>query len=108
MIRKYGRSEVLINSVFPNHPKVGQIPLSSFYELAQNIKKKVFKERFKDKYEIQTKKYAYQDIGKVGRSISSVAKPKVVEENFNISWLLAFLGVLGAVFTFIRRRQDYR
>lgn len=108
MIRKYGVSDVLINSVFPNHPKVGQIPLASFYELASNIKKKDFKERFKDKYELQTEKYAYQNIGKSGRSIASVRKAEEAEENLNISWLIALLGIIGGVFTFVRRRQDYR
>lgn len=108
MIKKYGTLDVLINSVFPNNPKVGQIPLSSFYELATNIKKKEFKERFKDKYELQKKKYAYQNIGKSGRSIAFVGKVEEAEEHFNISWLIALFGLLGGVFTFIRRKQDYR
>lgn len=108
MIRKYGTSDVLINSVFPNHSKVGQIPLASFYDLASSIKKKEFKERFKDKYELQTEKYAYQNIGKSTRAIASVGKIEEAEEQISISWLIALLGIIGGVFTFVRRRQDYR
>lgn len=108
MIKKYGKVDVLINSVFPNHPKVGQIPLATFYDLVKNIKHKQFKERFKDKYELQTEKYAYKNLGKKGRSVASIAEAKEIEEQFNISWLLALLGIMGGIFTFLRRKKDYR
>lgn len=109
MIKKYGTSDVLINSVFPNHPKVGQIPLENFYDLAQTIKKNKFKERFKDKYEIQTEKYAYQNIGKSSRSIASVGEvEQVSDKGFSTFWLLALLGIFGGLFTFTRRREDNR
>lgn len=105
MIKRYGHSDVLINSVFPNHPKVGQIPLVSFYELASNIKKKKFKERFKDKYEIEAQKAVYAPMKKNGRSMASVIKER--EENLSIGWLLVILGIMGGVFTFVRRKQNY-
>ena len=108
MIKRYGVSEVLINSVFPNHPKVGQMPIESFYELASNIKKVDFKERFKDKYEIQTEKQASVKFSSKGRSIASIDKEKQETENFSPVWLLILLGVMGGVFTLVRSKQNYQ
>lgn len=105
MIKRYGHSEVIINSVFPNLPKVGQMPLDNFYELVSSIKNKKFKERFKDKYEIEAQKATYAPSVNRGRAIASVKEER--EEKLSIGWLLVLLGIMGGAFTFIRRKQNY-
>lgn len=106
MIKRYGVSEVLINSVFPNHPEVGQMPINSFYELAQSIKKTSFKERFKDKYEIQAQKQASTKYLIGGRTVASVDKSSQGADNLNTTWLLIILGAIGGLFTILRGRKN--
>lgn len=106
MIKKYGSVDILINSVFPNHPEAGQIPLTNFYELTKVIKKKDFRERFKDKYEIEAEKAVYNRGDKKSRAIASLQHKR--EDNLSVGWLLALLGIMGGVFSFLRRKQDYQ
>lgn len=106
MIKRYGSTEVIINSVFPNHPKVGQIALNSFYTLTSNIKQKDFQIRFKDKYELEVDKQKIVKFSKQRRKIASISNPKdKAGEKLNIAWLLIILGIMGAFFTFIRKKQ---
>lgn len=109
MIKKYGTTDIVINSVFPKDPKVGQMALNSFYSLATRIKNQDFKERFKDKYELQVEKENKQFSNKkLGRAIASVRNFEEKEEENHIStiWTLIILGVLGALFSFSRRRKS--
>ena len=104
MIRKYGRENILVNSVFPEHPKIGQIPLSTFQNLTQRIKNTKFKIRFKDKYEIHAEK---KSLKRVGRKIASVETTNKESSNqLNTFWILVSLGLLCGIVTYIRKKHS--
>jgi hypothetical protein len=109
MVKKYGTTDIIINSVFPKHPKVGQMTLKSFYSLASRIKNRPFKERFKDKYELQVEKDNVNFSGKKrGRSIASVKsfETKQIENETSTKWILFLFGILGVLFTISRRKHS--
>jgi hypothetical protein len=109
MVQKYGTTEIIINSVFPKNPKVGQMTLESFYSLASRIKKTSFKERFKDKYELQVEKENINfNRDKSGRAIASVKsfEEKELENKVSTMWILILFGILGSVFTISRRKKS--
>jgi hypothetical protein len=108
-IKKIGNSEILVNSIFPRHPKVSQISLDVFYSLATRLKSKKFSERTKDKYEVEIEKHSAiikQD--RMKRDIASVRNfDKKQEDSKNsIFWIVLIFGCLGAVFTLLRRHDE--
>ena len=96
-VKKIGNSDILINSIFPQHPKVSQIPLNTFYSLASRLKNKKFKERVKDKYELELEKHSeIIKQGRVSRKIASTEDFEKKQENSKNStvWILLILGCL--------------
>lgn len=109
MIKKYGSTNIIINTVYPKHPKVGQMTLESFYSLASRIKESKFEERFKDKYELQVEKNNKSfDSNKIGRKIASVKtyEEKEAENQVSTIWILVLFGALGALFKISRRKHS--
>jgi hypothetical protein len=109
MVKKYGKTDIIINSIFPKHPKVGQMTLDSFLSLASRIKGKKFKERFKDKYELQVEKENKNfSSKKAGRAIASVKtlEEKELENQISTLWILVLFGILGSIFTISRRKNS--
>ena len=109
-VRRYGSTNILINEIFPHHPRVGQIPLDSFYDLAKRIKKSPFLGRSKDKYEIQFEKHSQmiKRSQKVSRGIASVDRldGKTEENRISTFWILVILAGLGAFFNFSIRSNS--
>lgn len=104
MMRKYGNQNILVNYIFPEHPRIGQIPLKTFQNLTKRIKDKDFHTRFKDKYEIHAEKKL---IRKAGRKIASVKKSNKDSANeMNTFWILITLGLLGGLFTYLRKKHS--
>ncbi len=107
-IRKYGASNVLVNSIFPAHPKAGQIPLDSFYRLVSRIKNTKIQIRTKDKYEMQVEKHSLHVKTRKGRSIASVKtfEQKEKETKDSTFWIIIMLGILGFTYTFLKKRSS--
>ena len=107
-LKSLGTKEVLVNQVFPNNPKVGQITWNKFVNLAEWMKKEKFQERLKDKYELNKDKEARARVTQrdKGRSIASVNQSKVEKNIFSANWLVFLLALLIVVFTIIRKKTS--
>jgi hypothetical protein len=108
-IKKVGNSEILVNSIFPRHPKVSQISLDIFYTLASRIKSTKFHERTKNKYELEIEKHsAIIKKDKLKRGIASIRGGSRIDRNADNSkdstfWIILILGFLGALFTILKK-----
>lgn len=109
-IKKVGRTEIVVNQIFPNVPDVGQMPLRAFLGLAKDLKDKKFHERFLDKYE----RSASQEVGilrgeqtikRSGRSIASTNNESEPGQKPSPFWLVLLLGVLGSAFRLGKARK---
>jgi hypothetical protein len=108
--KSIGKKKILVNQMYPFHPQMGQMPSSYFFQLAERVKNKKFKERFKDKYEIQQakkKRTVSASLG-VGRAVASTGSnvPAEKESNFSVFWLLTILGLMGGVAAFKNKRHQ--
>lgn len=98
--KKIGRTKVLINQIFPSHPKWGQIPTKKLISILEKMREESFKTRFKDKFEIIREKKAKKvvskrKISKRGRSIASVEEREENESNGSSPiWPLLILAFL--------------
>lgn len=100
--KKLGTSSILVNQIFPNHPKIGQVPFSIFIEMAQRLKDKRFVERLKDKYEnsiLANKKVNSRKIA----SVKTTSKNST-EHWIKVAWLLIILSSLFLASFWLRRR----
>lgn len=107
-IRSLGKQDVLVNQIFPNHPKVGQISVDKFHRLTEWVTKKKFKERFKDKYEInkdkaQRSRVMHRNLGRSVASFEDVSRGE--KESIPAIWLVFILGILGGIVRIIRRNS---
>jgi hypothetical protein len=106
-IKKFGSTKILVNSIFPKEPKVGQMPLETFYKLAKRIKGQKFQSRFKDKYELHVESESRKiKINKQGRKIASV-ESRITQEESKVStiWILLMFAFFGAVFTILKKQN---
>ncbi len=104
-IKKLGSKEIIINQIFPGMPNVGQMPLNKFYELSKWVKKEKFKERFKDKYELNIEKEQKLRNRKIaGRSIASVPDHVREENRIPTYWLVIILAILFPILGFFRKK----
>lgn len=109
MVRKYGSTEIMINSVFPEHPEVGQMTLNSFYDLVYNVKSAKLNERFRDKYEIQAERSSFElKNERQARDIASIKteEEKETDNKASTLWVLFFFGLLGLMLRFVRKKQS--
>jgi hypothetical protein len=106
-IKNLGRTQLIVNQIYPNRPEVGQMRLSNFYELAQEIKGKKFSERFKNKYELNIEKQTSLNRTSEGRSIASIASEKAKEKDrLPDYWLVIILGFCGVGYSLFRKRSN--
>jgi hypothetical protein len=110
-IINYGNEKIIVNTLFPRDPKVGQIKLEEFENSVKRIKgvalKVVNNPYFpteKDSFQI-SRIPASLEHGK-NRAIASTSKQ---EENrqgqsLNLWWLVCLLGLMGGMFRFYRHK----
>jgi hypothetical protein len=106
----YGKETMLINSIFPEDPRVGQVPLSEFEGLIRESKgtglKFVLVPQVEDKLAPERLPASVPVSGKK-RSIASVPPERENGETsggLNTFWLLACLAILGGFFRSFWRR----
>lgn len=106
-IKNLGRTQLMVNQIFPNLPEVGQMKLDNFFELAQDLKGKKFSERFKNKYELNIEKQTTMRSSSLSRSIASVESAKEKERNkLPDYWLVIILGVCGVGYSLFRKKSN--
>ncbi len=108
----YGKEVVLINYIFPQHPKVGQVTLEHFEKLVKKIKGSNLKV-------VQTLQYpTAPEHGAVQRLPASVVEGQnrtlatkteqldnqEDQPNFNVLWLIIALGIIGGMFRMSNRK----
>lgn len=105
--KKLGSNKMLVNSVFPYHPEIGQISPSKLYALAERIKNVKFEKKPRDKYQVMRenlKSSKVKTIRKIASTDQEVSEEKT-SESTNIYWLLAILAFIGAIWTLKRQRE---
>lgn len=107
--KNFGDGKILVNEIFPSHPKMGQIPSRYFFNLVPKLKAKEFTVRSKDKYEIQElrSRSRIKAEKKYGRSVAGVSNRKEEESRNTISifWLLVILGLMGG-FSVLKNKRN--
>ena len=108
-IKTIGQTSVMVNQIFPGHPEVSQMKMKSFYELSKWVKKKDFKLRYKDKYELSSEKEIHlrRKARIKGRSLASIQnnQKENVTHKFPAIWLVLLLGLLGFAFGMLRNKS---
>jgi len=106
-IKNLGKTQIMVNQIFPQTPEVGQMKLKNFYQLARNLKGKKFSERFKNKYELNIEKQTnIQKSKRVGRKIASVSEKEQDKNKVPVYWLVILLGIVGCSYSFLRKRSS--
>lgn len=107
-LKTLGKRKVIVNQIFPAHPQVGQMRMDKFYDLSEWVKKEKFKERFKDKYELNLEKEAHVRFKRNsgGRSIASVDETEEVSNKLPASGLVVIFAILGIIFGILRKKRS--
>jgi hypothetical protein len=107
----YGNDPMLINSIFPNDPNIGQMKLDEFEKTVKKVKGSSLKLVTVQQYPIESERElrspASQTEGK-NRTVaggSEEGENSTAETGFHPLWLLAFLAVMGSCFRLARQRQ---
>lgn len=110
-IVRYGKDAVMVNSLFPEDPKMGQLKLEEFEKTVRMVKgsslKVVSLQQYPTERESEVRKPASQAEGK-NRTVAGgpeAGENKTAENGFHPMWLLAFLGFMGSCFRLARQRQ---
>lgn len=104
-VKNFGKSQIMVNQVFPNMPEVGQMEIESFYQLTESIKQQKFSQRFKDKYERNIEKQTVLKTETNSRKIASIDK-KQDREGLADYWLVIILGILGVAVSLVRKKSE--
>lgn len=105
-VQRMGLEKIMVNQVFPTEPSMGQISLTKFYELAEEVKNQKFSFRFKDKYELENEKEMIKSqVTQGGRTIASIEEE---EQSSSIDpfWLVFLLGALGVMVGVVRNKAS--
>jgi len=105
--KNLGSHKMLVNSVFPYHPEIGQILPQKLYSLAERVKNVKFEKKPRDKYQIMRESLKTTKKNSM-RKIASTDNEEVenkVGGHTNIYWLLAILTLIGAFWTFKKQRE---
>lgn len=110
-IVRYGKDSMMVNTIFPHEPNMGQIKLEEFERKVRDIKgaslKVVSVQQYPTERETESRQPASNPEGK-NRTVAGGSEPvenKAAENGFHPMWLLTFLGFLGASFRLARQRQ---
>lgn len=103
-IKNIGTEEIIVNQIFPEHPEAGHMPLKRFYSLVEKIKKQPFKERLKDRFEVEQEKLVLHK--RQARSPASFTKPKEANDKIPAYWLVIILGFLGVAISTMRNKKS--
>lgn len=108
---RYGKDAIMVNSLFPDDPKMGQLKLEEFEKTVRIVKgsslKVVSLQQYPTERESEVRKPASQAEGK-NRTVaggSEAGENNTAETGFHPMWLLAFLGFMGSCFRLARQRQ---
>ena len=105
-VKNFGKSQIMVNQVFPNMPEVGQMEIESFYQLSVSIKQEKFNERFKNKYERNIEKQtSIKKVDSNSRKIASIKKNKEKDE-LATYWLVIVLGLLSIGVSILRKKSE--
>ena len=108
---RYGSDPMMVNTIFPHEPSMGQIRLDEFEKKVREIKGGSMKIVSLPQYPIERDREDRQPASHPEGKNRTVAGDSEEEENkaaengFHPMWLLAFLGVMGAYFRLARQRQ---
>lgn len=109
---RYGDDPMMVNSLFPNDPNMGQIKLEEFEKTVKRIKggsmKVVMAQQYPTEGEQDLRRPASQRPEGKNRTIagnSEEGENKAADNGFLPMWLLAFLALLGSCFRLSRQRQ---
>jgi hypothetical protein len=109
-IVRYGQDSMMVNSIFPHNPEMGQVKLEEFEKIVRQVKgsslKVVTVQQYPIEREQEMRKPASQSEGK-NRTVaggSEEGENNPAESGIHPMWLLAFLGMLGASFRLSRQR----
>ncbi len=105
----YGKQTILVNSVFPHHPQVGQVALEYFEKAVKDIKGSSLKVVHSEIYPTnpdQSQLRAPASNTEEGQNRSVASKSEESEndgsEPLNMLWLIVLLGFSGGVFRLSR------
>jgi hypothetical protein len=122
-VKKMGTKEIIVSSVFPYHPKMGQMKKDKFYNLVKQVKGKSM-QPFTINYEKTRKnnveeEYSYvpsksrlpanlQNKGNLELSNKEVAQRKpssTPKDNLSIWWLIMLLSFMGGATSIMVKRR---
>ena len=107
----YGSKTMLVNTLFPDHPRVGQLSLESFEESVKEIKGASLKVVHTEIYPIETgtSLRAPASVLKKEQQRSTASSPESADDDgtqsANMFWLIALLGAAGGLFRLFRFRS---
>src|SRR5690606_17111713 len=101
-LKKLGKHEIFVNSVFPYHHEIGQIPPEKLYQLISKETKEKFIEKRKDKYELSREKMIVKKSNRA-RDISS--EKLMNKEKIPFYWLIGIFAAIGALWNLRRMKK---
>lgn len=104
-VKKVGDEEILVNQIFPEHPKVGHMSAKRFFSLVEWVKKEKPVVRMKTKYEYDQEQNQYRKQNQ-GRAIASENSESSEPRSLPIYWLVIFLGISGAFFKAFKNKNS--
>lgn len=106
-VKNLGKTQIMVNQVYPNMPEVGQMEMGAFYRLSENLKNRKFSERFKNKYERNIEKQTMIKTRKSNsRQVASIEPKKKEKNELADYWLVILLGALSMGYSFMRRKPE--
>lgn len=110
-IVKYGSEPMMINTLFPHDPQMGQVKLEEFEKTVRIVKGRYLKVVSAQQYPIervQESRIPASVREAKNRTVaggSEEGENRPAETGFHPMWLLTFLAILGSCFRLARQRQ---
>jgi hypothetical protein len=108
----YGKQTILVNSVFPHHPQVGQVALDYFEKAVKDIKGsslKIVQSQFYLTNPHQAAARAPASANEEGQNRSVASGTEETENDgsqpLNMLWLIVLLGITGGIFRLTRMKS---
>jgi hypothetical protein len=106
----FGNETILVNTLFPEDPKVGQVPIEKFETLVREIKGsdlKIVRTHLPEEQPTESRTPASLNEGQK-RSIASEIDQvdnREVQSDLSVFWLVAILAFAGGMFRLVRARD---